>query len=98
MGYSTIASNGATHGSKAQTIYSYKPKIYMQIQGKHDFTHRREPLEHLIKTKCEYYMPEGKFKPHNETPKPKSEDITQPGWEITSISLLECLPYTIDII
>ena len=28
MGYGTIASNGAAHGSKAQTIYNYKPKIY----------------------------------------------------------------------
>ena len=43
-------------------------------------------------------MPEGEFKPHNETPKPKNEDITQLGREITRIGLLEGLPYTIDII
>ena len=50
MGYGTIASNGAAHGSKAQTIYNYKPKIYMQIQGKHNFTHGHKPLKHLIET------------------------------------------------
>ena len=45
MGYDTIASNGVGHGSKAQTIYNYKLKIYTQIQGKTRF------YQHLEATK-----------------------------------------------
>ena len=65
MVYGTIASNGATHRWKDQTIYHCKPKICMQSQGKHNFTHGQKPLKHLIKTQDCNIKPEGEIETHN---------------------------------
>ena len=78
MGYGTIASNGATHGSKAQTIYNYKPKIYTQSQGKHDFTHGHKPLKHLIETQVCNIKREGEIETHSIKPQPSNKSKCGP--------------------
>ena len=99
MGYGTIASNGVAHGSKAQTIESLKTQnLYTKQEEVRFFTPWSKPLKHLNKHKSVIICSKENFKPHIETPKPNNEDITQLGREVTSIGLLEGLPFTFAII
>ena len=99
MGYGTIASNGASLGSKSQTISSLQTQnLYTEQQGV-QFHSTAEAIKTLNKIQDCNHMPEGKFlNPTLKSPKPNREEITQSGREVTSIGLLEGLPFTLSII
>ena len=99
MGYGTIASNGASLGSNSQTISSLQTQnLYTEQQGV-QFHSTAEAIKTLNKIQDCNHMPEGKFlNPTLKSPKPNREEITQSGREVTSIGLLEGLPFTLAII
>ena len=99
IGYGTIASNGASLGSNSQTISSLQTQnLYTEQQGV-QFHSTAEAIKTLNKIQDCNHMPEGKFlNPTLKSPNPNREEITQLGQEVTSIGLLEGLPFTLSII
>ena len=61
MGYGTIASNGATHGSKSQTDKSLQTQKFMHIARGSTILPMTEAIETFNKIQVCNHMPEGEF-------------------------------------